>query len=84
MNEQVFHVQGQTMCCAYSICPGMQGHQGVHGQQAGVYPGQQHQSQSQQPQQPSGGQFEKYLGQVEKKIPAQYQGYFNKAKKLFK
>lgn len=50
------------------------------GQNQSVFPGQVPAGQSQQ----GGGRsnFDKYAGEIEKRIPVQYQGYFNKAKKF--
>ena len=65
-------------------------------QAQGQYPGQQQPNASQYPAQQaqaasnsSGGlaskqNINKYLDQAQKVVPAQYQGYFNKARKLFK
>lgn len=94
MSGGCFVEQGSPMCCAYSMCgpvrdthsvfPGGQGH-AQQPQRQGVYPGQAQQSYAGNsggaPQQNS---FNKYADQIEKRIPPQYQGYFNKAKKFFK
>lgn len=86
LDATCFAEQGKTMCCANSLCSPIQGN---------VTPGSSSsQNQSQYPGQlghgsgPSGnsgsGGFDKYADQIEKRIPAQYQGYFNKAKMFFK
>ncbi|KAK5072042.1 hypothetical protein LTS08_000860 [Lithohypha guttulata] len=75
------------------MMPGQVGGQhahGHHGQSSNQYPGQHGQNQSQVPVQQGHGSagrqggLDKYTAEIEKRIPQQYQGYFNKAKKFFK
>lgn len=94
MNARCFLGQGETMCCAYSVCSPVQGSvmPGPLSQQSqSLYSGQQ--NQSQYPGQhghgnaaagsSSHGGFDKYASKFEQRIPQAYQGAFHKAKNLF-
>lgn len=73
----------------HGVFPGqpMQGNQSYGqghypGQNQSVHPGQVPGGHGQHGGKPAGSSFDKYAGELEKRIPAQYQGYFNKAKKF--
>jgi len=99
MGPEAFQEQATPMCCAYRVCGAaatnvhggfstmpVQHGQGQQQQQHQQYPGQgqQHMGQNASGGQGGAGGFGKYANEIENRIPAKYQGMFQKAKGLFK